>query len=678
VNDGPAGIPSSADGAPGFVGRLGRAWRALWGEGPAQAAAPSGPSELLSALIDLGQDAGLISGTDGVLRYASSNLPRLFGYDRQSVLGRPLTELFYPPDQAKLLDQLSALKPGASVRVRVRLRRGDGRGLLWVQAVLEDRRHAPPINGVLIQLRDLTPIMEFEAAVLETEDSLRRSESFYRMVIEGSSDLVLLLDARHKVIFASQASKVLLGRRPDEMKGRDILDFVVEEDRFRALEALESTLRKAWVQVRVRVLHASGSRPLAQAHGRYSVDPDGRPIFIVAAHDITREDALERRTIEEGRLEAISRLAGGVAHDFNNLLTVIQGNTELALVDPGEATPGRLNDVLDASVRAGQLVQQLLALGRNQILTVRRIDLGSLLREHEGFIRRMLGADSRLELAIPEGPLVLRAEPLSLARSLLNLVANAKEAMPEGGSLSVRCARYQVEPAESAQHPERAPGAYLRLDIRDSGVGMEPEVLSRIFEPYFSTHGRGSGLGLAMVLGVVRQLDGFISVESQPRKGSCFSLFLPEVTDDEPAAQAPAAPAAPAHARPAGNSCVLVVDDEGAILRLAADGLRHQGYQVLEAGDGEEALALWAEARRNRHRIDLVLSDVVMPRMDGIQLLGTLQSADPSQRCLLMSGYYDMEKVLREGRSVGLSKPFTLQALYEAVEKALRGAPKVS
>jgi PAS domain S-box-containing protein len=622
----------------------------------------------LAALVEHGQDALFLCDGDGTVRYVTPNLKRLFGREEGDVLGRHVEELFNPVDQGKLRQQIALLEAGRPVRLRLRLHRGDERGLHWVQVEMEDGRGLPDLGAILIQLRDLTPIMEFEAAVIETEDSLRRSEAFYRMIIEGSSDLVLLLDSQRRVLFASQAARALLGRAPEELRGRLIDEAIAEEDRARALGSMEAARRKEWAHLRVRLLHSNGSRPLAEVHGRFTQDPDGHQIFVVSARDVTREDAAERRALEEGRLEAVGRLAGGVAHDFNNLLTVIQGNAELALMDQGAATPGRLREVVDASTRAGQLVQQLLSLGRKQAIQARSLDLGELLAEHEGLLRRVLGAGVRLRLRLPEQALAVMAEPVSLARALFDLAAFARESMPEGGVYSVDLVRHVVDAKEAAQHSDRALGAYVRLDLRDSGRGLDAEERARLFEPYVSVGGRGGGLGLSTVLGLVRQLGGYLSVESRPGEGCLFSLCLPESGEAVAAAPVPAPAAA---AGPADGRCILVVDDEEPVRRLATDALRLRGFQVLEAADGEEALALWREAKHHRHRVDLVLSDVVMPRLNGAQLLEQLQVLDAGQRCLLMSGFHNPDKIALGGRTVGLAKPFTVQKLYEAVDAAL-------
>jgi PAS domain S-box-containing protein len=626
-------------------------------------------AELLAALIEHGQEAVLIVESGGGIRYATPNLKRLFGVRSDELVGQGLDALLDPDDSRALRALMAELRPGSGVSLRLRLRTGTG-DWRWVQAGIEDRRNLPEIGGVLLQLRDVTPLMEFEAAMRETEDSLRRGEAFYRMIIEGTSDLVVLIDQQRRLLYVNPAVHATLGYTPAELMGKDVLSYVDPEDVGAAAEALAKALRQRWAAARLRVRHKDGGRRLFEAHARFTTDSDGRQIFVIAARDITHENALEQHAIQEGRLEAVGRLAGGVAHDFNNLLTVIQGNAELALAQPDKPEAGRLREIMDAAVRAGELVQQLLTFGRKQPVQVRAVDLNALLQEHAGFIRRVLGSGIRFHLSLPEQALGVRADPLALTRALLNMAANARDAMPQGGVFSLACGTYQVGAEEADAHSDREMGDYVRLDLRDTGEGMSSEVLARIFEPYFSTRNNGNGLGLAMVLGTVRQVGGFMQVSSESGQGSQFSIFLPQA-DLGAAADVSAETPSPLVSERHLGACVLVVDDEAGVRNLAADALRQAGYQVLEAADGEEALALWREARHHHQRIDLVLSDVVMPRMSGFQLMEQIQITAPAQAYLLMSGFHDARQGHTEAYKVSLYKPFSVQQLIQSVHNRL-------
>lgn len=626
-------------------------------------------AELLSTLIEHGQEAVLIIGMDGVLRYSTPNFERLFGLTADSLRKQGLAAFLDPTDQQSVVAMIRSLNAGGGINLRLRVRHGNGRGR-WVQTAITDRRAMPEVGGFMMQMRDVTQLMEFEAAVRETEESLRRSEAFYRMVIEGSSDLVIIFDAKLQVLFTNQALGTVLGYQSSEVIGRDMFAFIVDQDRPKAEKAVERAMKEGRTHARVRALHRDGSQRLLEANAQFTQDPDGRKIFIVGARDVTREDALEQKAIQESRLEAIGRLAGGVAHDFNNLLTVIQGNAELALAEPDKAAGARMNEIVEASTRAGELVQQLLSFGRKQVVAPHIIDVGHLIREHEGFVQRVLGSSIRLKVRLPETPLWVKAETLGLSRALLNLAANARDAMPDGGVLELSCVPYRVEAAENQLHQERPCGDYACLEMRDSGVGMSAEVMAKIFEPYYTTRGQGTGLGLAMVFGTVKQMDGYITVQSRVGEGSTFDLYLPI---SENASMLPAAePGSRRTFEPSSGQCVMVVDDEKGVRRLAADGLRMAGFKVLEASDGEEALNLWREARHNHQRIDLILSDVVMPRMTGFQLVAQVLDLDRTQRVLLMSGFYDPNQMPVQARKIDLLKPFTVQKLVDTVVAAFQ------
>lgn len=397
-------------------------------------------------------------------------------------------------------------------------------------------------------------------------------------------------------------------------------------------------------------------------------------------------DVTERRRAEEAlaasqeqlrssqKLEAIGRLAGGIAHDFNNLLTVINGYSELLLMRLPEGSPlaPELGEIKRSGERAATLTHQLLAFSRRQVLQPRVLDLNHAVTELERMLRRLIGEDIDLETRLAPDLGLTRADPAQLEQVLLNLVVNAADSMPNGGRLTVETINVERDAARLDEADRGSCSDCVMLVVSDEGCGMDPETRERIFEPFFTTKtGKGTGLGLATVYGIVKQSGGSIEVESAPGKGSTFRVFLPRVVD-EPAS--PPDEATPAPARRGGDETVLVVEDDPALRGLVREVLESAGYRVLEAADGEAAIAA---AARFRDPIHLAITDLVMPRMGGTELAARLSRARPDLRLLYTSGYAERAAVhagsVREGAHY-LAKPFTPALLLERVREAL-GTP---
>jgi two-component system, cell cycle sensor histidine kinase and response regulator CckA len=379
-----------------------------------------------------------------------------------------------------------------------------------------------------------------------------------------------------------------------------------------------------------------------------------------------RQEA-EERLRQAQKLEALGRLAGGVAHDFNNLLSVILGFTELAMSHPG-ATPSirdDLDEVRRAGERARDLTRQLLAFSRHQVLELKVLDLDAVLSGMEKMLKRLLGES--VELSIRSFGVLekIKADPGQLEQVVLNLAVNAKDAMTAGGRLTFETANVELDEDYVRLHPEVTPGTYVLLTVTDTGVGMEPAVRARVFEPFFTTkeQGRGTGLGLAMAFGMVRQSGGHIAVRSAPGRGTTFELYFPS-TELPPPASSPR----PESSVLGGTETVLLVEDEEQVRALVRLVLRRSGYDVLEApGPGEAILIV----EQSSFPIHLLLTDIVMPRMSGVDLASRLRTQHPGMRVLYMSGYTEIPLSLEEARGSFLQKPFTPSALLEAVRDAL-------
>jgi CheY-like chemotaxis protein len=375
--------------------------------------------------------------------------------------------------------------------------------------------------------------------------------------------------------------------------------------------------------------------------------------------------------LEAQKMEAIGRLAGGVAHDFNNLLTAIGGYAGLILDELAPEHPLRsdVQQIVSASDRAAGLTRQLLAFGRRQVIQPRPLRLDGVVLDMDKLLRRIIGEDIDLVTLVQPGVGEAMADPSQFEQVVLNLAINARDAMPEGGKLTLEVGSAVV----GRESPQLAPGAYVVLSVSDTGCGMDADTRARVFEPFFTTKevGQGTGLGLATVYGVVKQHGGHVTCYSEVGHGSVFRVYLPRTDRDTPVSDTP-----PQHA-PAAVGCetVLLVEDEAAVRLLTQRVLTQQGYQVLVASDPLAALSL---AETEGHRLDLLLTDVVMPHLSGRELAERLRASRPELRVLFMSGYTD-DAVFRHGElgpgSAFIHKPFTPTALGHKLREVLDGRP---
>jgi signal transduction histidine kinase/CheY-like chemotaxis protein len=410
-------------------------------------------------------------------------------------------------------------------------------------------------------------------------------------------------------------------------------------------------------------------------------DPgDAAPLCIAnVALDLTErkraEEVLkdtEAKLLQSQKMESIGRLAGGIAHDFNNLLTAINGFADLSfsMVEPGSVLHGNLGEIRKAGERAAALTRQLLAYSRKQILSTKVFDLNSAVEHAYGMLSRLIGEDVHLRLLPGRELGMVRADPNQLDQVLLNLVINARDAMPGGGAITIATANAELDEKAVLLHPEVVPGRYVLLTVSDTGIGMDPAIVARIFEPFFTTKefGKGSGMGLPMVQGIVKQSGGFILVESEPGRGSAFKVYLPRVEPVQDA-KGPALPDPKANYR--GNETILLVEDEESVRKLARGILEMQGYRVLEGRDGKDGEDV---SRGFPGTIDLLLTDVIMPKANGKALAETIAPYRPGLKVVFMSGYTD-EAILRHGlmeaKQNFIQKPFTPERLIKKVREVL-------
>ena len=499
------------------------------------------------------------------------------------------------------------------------------------------------------------------------EAALRASEERFRALVENSSDaLLMLLDAQGHVTYLTPSTVRHLGWQPEQTIGRSICDFVHPDDREHAGGRLAEAVANPGTAVteEARLRHADGSwRVMEGVAVNRLADPAVAGV-VVNARDITERRTLEEQLRLSQKLEAVGQLAGGVAHDFNNMLTAILGYCHLILDEMPEEHPLRrdLLEIQAAGDRAASLTRQLLAFSRRQMLQPQVVNINTLVTQLEKLLHRLIAEDVELTIALAPGLHPVTVDPASVEQILVNLTVNARDAMPGGGCLTIETANVEIDDTYAATHVTMKPGSYAMLAVGDTGAGMDAKTRGRVFEPFFTTkeQGKGSGLGLATVYGIVKQSGGNIWVYSEPGHGTVFKVYLPATSTASPIEKD----------APAGSETVLLVEDELSVRTLAGEVLRRLGYVVIAAAHGDEALRL---ASQHPDEIHLMVTDVVMPRMNGRELADRLRLSRPEIKMLFMSGYTDhvvMQRDLAPGVAF-LQKPFTPEVFARKVRLVL-------
>ena len=616
-------------------------------------------------LLEQTQEAVAVA-VDGRVAYANPACVEMFGYQKPLV-GVPLTVLFAPGSREQveeILRERRADEPAPELYEAVGLR-GDGHTFaieLRVTPVEFAGR-----SGTQAILRDITGRKRMEAEI-------RESEERYRLLFERNLAGVYRSTPDGRLLECNRAYARMMGyASPAEAMAQPGSAFhPTPEGRERLLERIrqegslvnfERAARRkdgslVWVVENVSLLPS---------------DEESGEILLGTVVDLTERRRLEEQLLQSQKMEAVGRLAGGIAHDFNNLLTAISGYSELLLRELAEGDPRRecAEEIRKAGSRAAALTHQLLAFSRRQVLEPRVLDLNAVISGMERMLRRVIGEDIELITAVQEELWHARADPGQIEQAILNLVVNARDAMPRGGKLTLETANVELDEKFAGRYATVQPGPHVMLAVSDTGIGMDAELQARLFEPFFTTkeHGKGTGLGLSTTYGIVKQSGGSIWVYSEPGHGTTFKIYLPRC--QEPLEELPPAPdtreAAP------GTETVLVVEDEPEVRRLVERLLRGKGYRVLSAGSPADAIGL---AKGHDAAIDLLLTDVIMPGMNGRELARLLAPARPEMRVLYMSGYADaamsQQGILPPGTAF-VSKPFTPEALARKVREVLDG-----
>lgn len=491
-----------------------------------------------------------------------------------------------------------------------------------------------------------------------SEEALRQSEATVRAIFENSLDGIVIFEDDGICLEANAAAAALLNLPRGDLIGRRLCDFCEKgfEEVWAELRSAESGRGRFWADLK------DGSLRLVDYCFTANVLP-GQHLAML--RDITEQQDMEEQLRDSQKMEAIGRLAGGVAHDFNNILGIISGHAELLESNAtGALERGRAEKIISATEKAASLTRQLLAFGRKQVMSLKLLDLSAVLDGLSSMIDCMMGAEVQISIHANRNVGQVRADQSQMEQVIMNLTANAHEAMPEGGTLTITIDSHQG----SADDPVLPPGEYTRLSVSDTGVGMSQEVQSRVFEPFFTTKMNGSGLGLSTVYGIVKQSGGYITVQSTPQRGSTFSVYLPVVRGNE---MTPAPAEYRKHSQVPGHETILMVDNEEDLRNAACEYLESCGYRVLSAGDGKEAVEI---CDRHTGPISLLISDIVMPKMSGRGVVEHVRKTRPATSVLMISGYAN-DAVWSHGIALDpscfLQKPFTFQALSAKIRGIL-------
>jgi len=555
----------------------------------------------------------------------------------------------------------------------VRCKDGQDKTIHFRAVILKDQRQ-------LMTYEDITARARAEEALRQSEERYRtlyeeatRREELYRSLLQSSPDAVVIYDLEGLVQYLSPAFSRLFGWTLDELAGKRI-PFVPESERGRTMEMIRALHDEGTPCSGFETLRFTKSGDPVQVSisaSRYD-DHEGNPAgMLVMLRDISGRKELEAQLSQAHKMEAIGTLAGGIAHDFNNILQAISGYTQLLLMNKKEDHPdhAKLAAIDHSARRASELTERLLIFGRKVESRLRPVDLNHEVRQVVLLLERTIPKMIRIQTEPAYDLGIINGDPAQLEAAAMNMAVNARDAMPDGGVLTFRTKNAVLDEDDCRLHPGTDPGRYVLLEVIDTGHGMDPAILDHIYEPFYTTKptGKGTGLGLAMVYGIVKSHGGVITCSSRPGEGAAFRIYFPLLSTGE----VPGLEEAAEKTIPGGREHILVVDDEESILEIARDALERHGYRTLTAGSGEEALEIYGAAKE---RIDLVILDLNMPGMGGSKCLLALKKIDPSVKVVVATGHTSKvraDETLALGASRFVPKPYPLREMLETIRGIL-------
>jgi two-component system cell cycle sensor histidine kinase/response regulator CckA len=591
---------------------------------------------------------------------------RAYGYTREEFLAMSLRDIRSSDEQ----HVLAGINPSMPPLPRRRVRHMDRMGIELDVEVMSTPVKFRGRPARLVSALDIT----------KTEAARRESEERFRALVEHASEMVLVVDAKARLTFISEASSTVLGYPPEQVLGKDALSFAHPDDAATARIALQESITRPGAVLRreFRALHKSGEVRVLACIIRNMLDHPAIRGVVINARDVTlqrqAEVALREREeelLQAQKMEAVGRLAGGIAHDFNNVLTAINGHAEFLaeMFDAGDPAHYDIDGIRNSAERAARLTRQLLAFSRRQVMQPSVIDLRLVISNIDQMLRRLIGEHIEMTCVVPQEPTLVHADQTQIEQVVLNLVMNARDAMPKGGTVQLSVKIADMTELSVGREPQMLPGRYAVISVEDTGTGIPAELIDKVFEPFFTTkdQGKGSGLGLSTVYGIVKQSGGHVLVHSEPGAGTRFDVLLHLVEDVSKATASTSA----AESDVAPVCTVLLVEDENSVRLMAERVLRRQGYHVLTATDGANALDV---LRDHEGVVDVVVTDVVMPVMSGRELANILADRYPNLPILFMSGYTG-DEINEEGiKAAGaefLAKPFAPSELAQLVRTML-------
>ncbi|MFO7931684.1 MAG: PAS domain S-box protein [Thermodesulfobacteriota bacterium] len=620
------------------------------------------------------RDALVVTDTNRRIIDCNQAFEEMFGYSHEEILDRQTNCIYESREQFRQMGE--AIEKNSTERgflYIVDYKRKDGSVFPGETNVFYLRDEKGNTAGFVGQIRDITHR-------LQAEQALRNSEERFRAIVEKAPDPIFIqTDMRFAFVnpaalklFGATDEKDLLGMPVIERFHPDFRDEIL--NRINTLNKERKPVEKLIEQKYIRL---DGTEVWVETTGQPIVY-NSRKGALVFVRDISErknaekeKEKLHNQLAQAQRLESIGRMAGGVAHDFNNLLSIILGYSEMVLEDVHKDHPhnSQIKEIHDAALRARELTRQLLAFSRKQVLEIQPVDINAVVTGFERLLRRMLGEDIELNLSLDKTPLTASVDTSQLEQVIMNLAVNARDAMPEGGSLTIETAGVDIDEEDSGQRPGVSPGRYAMISVTDTGCGMDADIMASIFEPFFTTKDKekGTGLGLATSYGIVRQHGGSIWVYSEPGVGTTFKIYLPL----DSAASAPEPRAFEKRPAEAGSATILVVEDDPAVRRLTVGILKREGYSVIDSESPQDAVD---KASRHTGALSLVIADVIMPGMKGPEVYKAIHANHPEADVLYMSGYTDnvvSREQLVENAAHFIQKPFTANGLLEKVGRTL-------